>query len=620
MPPPHSPKSGGFTPDDALLEFVRRHERGLIRYDPAHIQVERLIAQVAEAYPTTRILVVASHQNDVIFLDKRLRERGLQVGRAFYGHESPGTCRVAVTTLSCVGTGLADAANRDMVFYLSPAEAFGETGILGLGHWASPDYLGSCPKGCNCPIPSTNLVTAVFGEESVSIPKHGRMARPVQVALVPSRWRVHYRGEDALAARRRLVWHHPVRNRRIAEIAQALARGDYDKLDRRSPGLGRAARQREDGSIGILVESVEHALALRRHLPGWRVLAGEGAITEGLSPSDVGRVATLSAVRRLATYNAIVTAAAMPEAACFDIIIRADAGVDLPALGGPHLLGHPNVEEDELLLVDFDDRHHPLARKWTRSRKAAYVAAGWYIAGGPSVYAEDRLHAGRIQEAVLPYQTPLEYRRIEGTQRTAKHHYEARRERRREKLRQQDGGQITLRQVADPDHLVDSFRKLVREGGPAAGIDGVSPRDISMPNFGQIAGKLSKAILGKQWRPQKTRPQPIPKPGTDEKRVLKIGVTLDRVVGKALHEALQPFWERVYLRHSFGFRRGRSVWQMLAEIEATMDKYQRHVLVTADVRKAFDNVPIQEALKTHQTAISNKSRASSRSWRTTPWN
>jgi hypothetical protein len=46
---------------------------------------------------------------------------------------------------------------------------------------------------------------------------------------------------------------------------------------------------------------------------------------------------------------------------------------------------------------------------------------------------------------------------------------------------------------------------------------------------------------------------------------------------------------------------------MNAELIATMEKYDCWVLVTADVRKAFDNVPIQAAIKAHQAAIQNKS-------------
>ena len=94
----------------------------------------------------------------------------------------------------------------------------------------------------------------------------------------------------------------------------------------------------------------------------------------------------------------------------------------------------------------------------------------------------------------------------------------------------------------------------------------------------------------------------IDKPGTDEKRVLKIGVLLDRVVGKALHEALQPIWETIYLPQSFGFRPGRSAWQMLAAIIATREAEDRWVLAVDDVRKAFDNVPIAQTLGTHQAA------------------
>jgi hypothetical protein len=600
LPHPRNPKSGGFGPDDVLLDFVGRHERGLIRYDPAHVHVERLIAQVAEAFPEQRILVVAGRENDVLYLHRRLEERGLSVGGASYRYRSAGTQRVAVTTFSCVGSGLADAANRDMVFYLNPAETFGHWGILGLGAIGPARVYGLMPEGLELPSPVSDLITMVFGDESVSVPKHGRTARPVQVVLVPSRIAGNVvAGEHDLAVRRRLVWHHEVRNRRIAQIVKALSREDYDQLDGLFPGLGRAARQHQGGYVGVLAENMEHALAMRRHLPGWTVVTGEQIVTEGLSQSDATRVSPVHADEHLLPQNAIITTSAMPKATWFDVIVRADAGIDLPALGGTHLLGHAHMD-DGLLIIDFDDRHHPLARKWTRSRTAAYTAAGWYIAGGPQVCDEDRIDAAnRIKQPILPYQTPGEYRRVKGEQRTAKYVYQQRRERRREKLCQQDGGQITLRQIADPEHLVDCFRKLVQEGGPAAGIDGISPRNISMSDFGQIAGKLSEAILEKRWQPQKTREQPIPKPGTTEKRILKIGVTLDRVVGKALHESLQPFWEKVYLRNSFGFRNGRSVWQMVAELEATMDKYDRWVLEIDDVRKAFRQRGHQEG---HQGA------------------
>jgi hypothetical protein len=53
-------------------------------YDPAHVHVDRLIAQVAEAYPRARILVIATRQNDVLFLYQRLTERGLRLRRCIW--------------------------------------------------------------------------------------------------------------------------------------------------------------------------------------------------------------------------------------------------------------------------------------------------------------------------------------------------------------------------------------------------------------------------------------------------------------------------------------------------------------------------------------------------------
>jgi RNA-directed DNA polymerase len=133
------------------------------------------------------------------------------------------------------------------------------------------------------------------------------------------------------------------------------------------------------------------------------------------------------------------------------------------------------------------------------------------------------------------------------------------------------------------------FRQLQREGGPAPGIDGISPADVSLGEFGHIAAKLSQVLIDGRYRPQQTRRVAIDKLGTDEKRILKIGVLLDRVVGKALHETLQPIWETIYLPQSYGFRPGRSAWQMLAAVVATIEAEDRWVLAVDDVRKAFDN-------------------------------
>jgi hypothetical protein len=40
-----------------------------------------------------------------------------------------------------------------------------------------------------------------------------------------------------------------------------------------------------------------------------------------------------------------------------------------------------------LLLIDFDDKHHPIFRRWSRQRWAAYSEHGWYAPGVDPVLA-----------------------------------------------------------------------------------------------------------------------------------------------------------------------------------------------------------------------------------------
>ena len=182
-------------------------------------------------------------------------------------------------------------------------------------------------------------------------------------------------------------------------------------------------------------------------------------------------------------------------------------------------------------------------------------------------------------------------------------HYERRRERRRRQLGRV-GWRLHLEQIGDRDRLFECYQLLEREGGPGPGIDGVSPLDLSPGEAGDLVGALSKALLSGTYRPQEVRLVEIPKPGTNEFRTLKIGTVADRIVGKALHMAWGPLWEQRFLDSSYGFRLGRSTWMLLAKLEAEMRRQDRWVLAIDDVRKAFDNVPIDPVVELHADALS----------------
>jgi len=338
LPKPLLPKSGEPQPDIAVLDFVRNNERGVIRYDPAKVHIERLIAQIAEAFPKQRILIVARRQNDVRRMCTFLRDSGTDAGQFIPNFEHRGHERVTVTTYLGVSVQ-SQAQFRDIVFYLNPAESMGWLGISGLGHLHRARLFGLMPYGLDPPSPVRDFISAVFGQETVFIPKDGWIARDVQVVFVPARVSdVGIKEEDELAVRRRAIWHHPVRNRRIADLAKMLMIGSTAKLKKEIPGFAKLVFNGEGGRVGVLVDSVEHGLALRRHL-GWPLMSHEGVCANGLSMSDAKRLNSIVSDPCSVYGNVIVTAAAMPQSGIFDIIIRADAGIDLPALYDHHLLG-----------------------------------------------------------------------------------------------------------------------------------------------------------------------------------------------------------------------------------------------------------------------------------------
>jgi len=141
---------------------------------------------------------------------------------------------------------------------------------------------------------------------------------------------------------------------------------------------------------------------------------------------------------------------------------------------------------------------------------------------------------------------------------------------------------------------------LKDENGPAPGPDGITYSDISNHEAGEIARAVSNAILNGTYKPHPTRSVRIPKQGKNGYRTLKLAAISDRIVSKALYEALQPSWEDVFLHGSWGYRRARGALGMLADMEARMIKYDCWVLAADDIRNAFDNVPIDKTIEAHR--------------------
>ena len=165
-----------------------------------------------------------------------------------------------------------------------------------------------------------------------------------------------------------------------------------------------------------------------------------------------------------------------------------------------------------------------------------------------------------------------------------------------------EGRPIRVDLIAARDHLFQAAVALRRDGGPGAGPDGATWADIGPSETGVLCGTLSRVILAGEYRPGPTRCVKVPK-ASGGTRTLRIGNIADRIVGKAVDIAFKNFWETRWHDRSFGFRRGRGVWDLLALLDADMARTGRRVIAVHDIRTAFDTVPIEAVVECHRNAL-----------------
>ena len=156
----------------------------------------------------------------------------------------------------------------------------------------------------------------------------------------------------------------------------------------------------------------------------------------------------------------------------------------------------------------------------------------------------------------------------------------------------------TLARIADPEYLLDVYCELRARAGKAPGPDGVTYADLSRREVCDVMRDLGKAVLAGTYRPGPGRRVAVPKPKGGH-RTLTIRDLLYRVLSAALTDKMTPAWEAVFVPWSMGFRPGRGVQSLLAEVEYKVVAEDRWVLAIDDVKKAFDFVNIDDLLADH---------------------
>jgi retron-type reverse transcriptase len=193
----------------------------------------------------------------------------------------------------------------------------------------------------------------------------------------------------------------------------------------------------------------------------------------------------------------------------------------------------------------------------------------------------------------------------EQTARTAIYYYKHRYQRRRRVQRVVVpilDSEPRLEQIADVEGLIATFYELKERAGQAPGPDGVKYGMLSRREVAAAMRHLSEWVVAGQYRRGPARITPIPK-ASGGTRNLRIRGICDRVVAATLNKAMEPLWDSVFLPWSMGFRPGRGPWHLLADLERAMVEQDRWVLAIDDVKKAFDNLIIDDIMADHRRHV-----------------
>ena len=136
------------------------------------------------------------------------------------------------------------------------------------------------------------------------------------------------------------------------------------------------------------------------------------------------------------------------------------------------------------------------------------------------------------------------------------------------------------------DNLWEACNHVKRKRG-APGIDGVPAYVLSF-YLRENGDELIATILAGKYKPRPVRREYIPKPDGGM-RLLNIPTVKDRMIQRAMYQAMEPIFEPKFSDYSYGFRPGRSAHQAIRMVLQYYREGYRYA-VKIDIVKCFDTV------------------------------
>jgi group II intron reverse transcriptase/maturase len=153
-----------------------------------------------------------------------------------------------------------------------------------------------------------------------------------------------------------------------------------------------------------------------------------------------------------------------------------------------------------------------------------------------------------------------------------------------------------LSRTADSRNLRIAWDELASGDGQAPGLDGLRFDDLETHDVWGLVRTLHEALLEDTYRTTLDLQKRIPKSSGKGFRTLSIPSIIDRVVQRAVVQVLQPYLDPTFDERSLGFRPGNGINDALALAEERISTNGTWVLLTEDIRDAFNHVPQRRLL------------------------
>lgn len=140
--------------------------------------------------------------------------------------------------------------------------------------------------------------------------------------------------------------------------------------------------------------------------------------------------------------------------------------------------------------------------------------------------------------------------------------------------------------VVERENMIAAYKQVVRNKG-SAGTDGMSVDELK-PYLDENWERIKSELLEDRYIPQAVKEVEIPKPDGGVRKP-GIPVVIDRMIGQALHQVLEPIFAPEFSEHSYGFIRGRNAQQAVRKAREYVNEGNRWV-VDIDLEKFFDRV------------------------------